>query len=184
MPKPAIKFEALARRYISPTPKYAGPLRLVFDVESDGLLDTATKAHCVAIADLDSDQVDAYGPTQIEEALAHLSRAACLVGHNVLGFDLPLLLRTLRLGAVIRHSRYADQHLLILPNVGEIDNQIVAMGGASLGKLRGRYSLEAWGLRLGIPKIGAEITDWSTWTPEMQARLMSRSQGAFSFPAA
>ena len=31
------------------------------------------------------------------------------------------------------------------------------MGDPPLGKLRGRYSLEAWGARLGIPKIGADI---------------------------
>ena len=36
--------------------------------------------------------------------------------------------------------------------------------------MRGRYSLEAWGARLGIPKIGTDIADWSRWTPEMQER--------------
>jgi DNA polymerase-1 len=59
---------------------------------------------------------------------------------------------------------------LILPHVSDLDDQAGAMGAPRLGKLRGRYSLEAWGIRLGIPKIGADITDWSQWTPEMQER--------------
>lgn len=46
------------------------------------------------------------------------------------------------------------------------------MGDPKLGKLRGRYNIEAWGERLGIPKIGIDITDWSHWTPEMQERCV------------
>ena len=46
------------------------------------------------------------------------------------------------------------------------------MGDPKLGSLRGRYSLEAWGVRLGMPKVGADIEDWSAWTPEMQARCV------------
>lgn len=61
---------------------------------------------------------------------------------------------------------------LILPNVADLDDQAAAMGDPPLGKLRGRYSLEAWGQRLGIPKTGTDITDWSRWTPEMQERCV------------
>ena len=46
------------------------------------------------------------------------------------------------------------------------------MGAHALGKLRGRYSIEAWGARLGMPKIGTEIEDWSRWTPDMQERCI------------
>jgi RecA-family ATPase/DNA polymerase I-like protein with 3'-5' exonuclease and polymerase domains len=35
-----------------------------------------------------------------------------------------------------------------------------------------KHSLEAWGLRLGVPKIGTDIADWSKWTPELQARCV------------
>jgi hypothetical protein len=38
--------------------------------------------------------------------------------------------------------------------------------------LRGRYSIEAFGERLGIPKTGTDIEDWSQWTPEMQERCV------------
>ena len=59
---------------------------------------------------------------------------------------------------------------LILPHVEDLDDQAGAMGDAPLGKLRGRYSIEAWGARLGIPKVGIDIKDWSEWSPEMEER--------------
>jgi DNA polymerase I-like protein with 3'-5' exonuclease and polymerase domains len=59
---------------------------------------------------------------------------------------------------------------LLLPNIDDLDDQATALGDTPLGKLRGRYRLEAWGLRFGIPKTGADIEDWSAWTPEMQER--------------
>ena len=46
----------------------------------------------------------------------------------------------------------------------------------SMGRLRWRHSLEAWGERLGITKIGAEIDDFSCWTPELQARCVGDVQ--------
>jgi DNA polymerase I-like protein with 3'-5' exonuclease and polymerase domains len=168
-------FTRIATSYISPTStKTATGLRLVFDLESDGLLDTVSKVHCLVVADLDSDAVYEYGPDQIPSALEHLSRADCLIGHNILGYDLPLLQRlfdwTPAAGCNILDTLVASR--LILPNIDDIDDQTMAMGDPALGKLRGRYSLEAWGIRLGVAKVGAEITDWSVWTPEMQARCV------------
>ena len=58
-------------------------LRLVFDIETNALLETVTTVHCIAIADLDSQQTDCYGPEQIAAGLTHLARAAHLVGHNI-----------------------------------------------------------------------------------------------------
>ena len=149
-----------------------GTLRLVFDPEADGFADVATTAHCIVIADLDSDQIDEYGPDQIAAALEHLARADYLVGHNISGYDLPLL-RRLYDWAPAPECTIVDTLVasrLILPNLSDLDDQAAAMGDPKLGKYRGRYSIEAWGARLGIPKIGADIEDWSHWTPEMQER--------------
>ena len=46
------------------------------------------------------------------------------------------------------------------------------MGDPKLGELRGSHSAEAWGVRLGIPKVGADIEDFSQWSPELQARCI------------
>jgi len=148
--------------------------RLVFDVEADNLLDAATKVHCIVVADLDSDRIDEYGPTQITAALEHLARATYLTGHNIAGYDLPLLQRlyswTPSPGCVVVDTLVVSR--LILPHLEDLDDQAAAMGDPSLGKLRGRHSLEAWGLRLDVPKIGTDIVDWSAWTPALQERCV------------
>ena len=168
------KFAYIASRFIVPGVVKTGGLRLVFDIEANGLLDVATTIHCIVIADLDSDQIDEYGPEQINAALEHLARADYLTGHNICGYDLPLL-RRLHGWEPKTDCSIVDTLItgrLILPNVADLDDQAAAMGDPPLGKLRGRYSLEAWGKRLGIPKTGTDITDWSRWTPEMQERCV------------
>jgi DNA polymerase I len=113
-------------------------------------------------------------PNRFPAALAHLARADYLTGHNITGYDLPLLERLHgwrpKPGCAVVDTLIASR--LILPNIADLDDQAAAMGDPPLGKLRGRYSLEAWGMRLGIPKVGADIEDWSQWTPEMQARCV------------
>jgi hypothetical protein len=79
-------FKRLASRFIIPGTTKAHGLRLVFDLEADALLDAVTKVHCVVVADLDSDEVDEYGPDQIDAALEHLKRADYLVAHNAQGY--------------------------------------------------------------------------------------------------
>ena len=61
---------------------------------------------------------------------------------------------------------------LILPNIDALDGEAKARHDPPMGKLTGSHSLEAWGVRFGQPKIGLDIKDWSTWTPEMQARCV------------
>ena len=156
------KFTHLAARYIARADvEHGGGLRLVFDIEANGLLDTATTVHCIVIADLDSDQINEYGPDQIGAALGHLSRADYLTGHNICGYDLPLLQKlhqwAPRAGCAIVDTLVVAR--LILPNISELDDKAAAMGGAKMGKLRGRYSIEAFGIRLNIPKVGADIED-------------------------
>src|SRR6476659_5337490 len=92
-PRRHTAFLRLAARYvISTTVKGAGT-RLAFDIETDGLREAATCIHCIVVADLDSDRVDEFGPDQIDAGLARLSDATYLTGHNIVGFDLPVLHR-------------------------------------------------------------------------------------------
>jgi DNA polymerase I-like protein with 3'-5' exonuclease and polymerase domains len=176
-PAPAGKhqiFCRLAARYIIPASSKPKGLRVAFDGEADALLDAATKMHCIVVVDLDSDRIDEFGPNQIDAALARLSEATYLVGHNILGFDLPVLQR-LHGWAPQPTCTIVDTLIvgrLILANVLDLDMKAEPMGAPPLGKLHGRFSLEAWGARLGIPKVGAEIEDFSQWSPELQARCV------------
>ena len=136
-------FQRIAARYIvpakTPVPHNGG----VFDIESNGLLDTATKIHCIVIVELDSDRVHEYGPKQIKAGLKHLSRLDYLVGHNVAIFDLPLL-QQLHGWAPKADCRVVDTLIasrLILPHVGDLDDHTAALGDPKPGKLRGRYNI-------------------------------------------
>jgi DNA polymerase I len=168
-------FKRIARKFIiSATAAKSAGLRAAFDIEANGLHDAA-KIHCIIIVDLDSDQIDEYGPDQIAAALEHLSRAVYLTGHNICGYDLPTLRRRYQWqpqpACTIVDTMIAAR--LILPNLDDIDDKVAALTKTKAGKLRGRYSLEAFGMRLGIAKAGADITDFSKWTPELQARCVS-----------
>ena len=68
-------FAQLAKPFIVPADAPGEGLRLIFDLEADGLLETVTQVHCVVIGELDSGRVHEYGPERIAEALAHLGRA-------------------------------------------------------------------------------------------------------------
>jgi hypothetical protein len=169
-------FKSIAAPYIiAPKTDMTGSLRLVFDAEADGLLDVATKVHCIVIENLDQDEVSVYGPTEIDAALAHLQRADCLISHNGIGYDLALLQRlhgwTPPPTCVIRDTLAIGR--LALPDITALDDRVAGETGRKLGKkLRGSYSLEAWGVRLGIAKIGTGIEVWKEYTPEMRDRCI------------
>ena len=168
-------FAQLARPFIIPAGACAEGLRLIFDLESDGLLETVTQVHCIVIGELDSDRVYEYGPDRIPDALAHLARADTLIGHNAQGYDLPVL-QKLYGWAPTPTCRVLDTLIaarLILPNLSDLDGEVAKRAkNKAFGKIYGKYSLEAWGVRLGAAKIGCELEDWSKWTPEVQARCV------------
>jgi DNA polymerase-1 len=68
---------------------------LVFDLETDGLLDDVTKIHCLVIYDSEAD--DNLLSTTIKviknrlvEAYNDWKMLMSLVGHNLIGFDIPV----------------------------------------------------------------------------------------------
>jgi DNA polymerase I len=165
-------FTRLASRFIIPAAAQSAGPRGAFDSGASGFLDVAAKVHCIVVVDLDSDRIDEYGPDQILVALEHLSTLRYLVGHNAINFDLPLLYKLFR-WAPSPECKIVDTLVasrVILPNLSDLDDEAGAKGDAALRKLRGRHSIEAWGVRLGIPKVGIDINDWTEWSPEMQLR--------------
>jgi DNA polymerase I len=169
------RFLHLTKQYIrAATVMHKGP-RTIFDTEGDGLRDTATKFHCIVITDLDGDWTEEFGPGQIGDALDCLSKVRYLAGHNILGHDLPLLKRLHDWmpapDCVVVDTLIASR--LILPHLLDLDQQATKMGDQSLGSLMGRHSLEAWGKRLGFPKIGADIEVWAEWTQGIQDRCVN-----------
>jgi hypothetical protein len=168
-------FAQLARPLIIPAGAHNEGLRLIFDLESDGLLEVVTRVHCIVIGELDRDCVYEYGPERIADALEHLARADVLIGHNIQSYDLPVL-RKLHEWVPRHKCRVVDTLIagrLILPNLTNLDGEVAKrVKDKAFGKIYGKYSLEAWGVRLGVAKIGTELEDWSKWSPEIEARCV------------
>lgn len=68
-------------------------MKLVFDLEANGLLYEATKIHCICAKDIETRERYKFSPVSIPEGLELLGKADILIGHNICGFDLPLILK-------------------------------------------------------------------------------------------
>ncbi len=140
--------------------------RLIWDIEANGLLREVTKVWCLVTRDVDTDEVVEYGPDDIEKALEPLYEADELVGHNLIGYDLPVLKKlynwNYRPGTKITDTLVVAR--LLRPNLKEEDHK----GGIHLGKMTGNHSLRAWGLRLGVLKDDYQ-GGWDAWSEEMQS---------------
>ena len=61
---------------------------------------------------------------------------------------------------------------LILPNLDRLDGEVVQRTkDKAFGKVFGKHTLQAWGVRLGLMKVGTELENWAEWTPEIQASV-------------
>ena len=143
----------------------------VFDIESNGLYDEVTEIFCIVIYDFNRKQTFSYGPDRITDALDHLATADCLIGHNILFYDIPVL-KKLWPGFELFNSsalQIIDTLIctrLIWPKekLEELDSEIYYRLPS---KLRGSASLKAWGYRLSDKKI--DFQDFSEFSEEMLA---------------
>ena len=167
-------------------------MTLLFDIETDGLLKETTRIHSLVIYDTEKDEiiscantinVDYFGWTDNERikaenngfysiayGLSLLQEADEISGHNIVKFDIPAIQKLYP--SFKPKGKIFDTLLmskLVYPDVGEIDDRKIRKG-LFPKKLRGRYSLKAWGYRLKEYKGDyCEQEDcWSKWTPDMQ----------------
>jgi DNA polymerase I-like protein with 3'-5' exonuclease and polymerase domains len=138
---------------------------LIFDIETDNLYDKVTLTHCIVIHDITSQQTFTYGPDRIAAALDHLATADVLIGHNVIFYDLPVLVK---LYPEFKHNaRVIDTLIctrLIWPKELLYDLDIEQYPQVPKN-LRGSASLKAWGWRLADHKI--DFKDFKEYSQEM-----------------
>jgi DNA polymerase-1 len=138
---------------------------MIIDIETDGI--DATKVHCIVCRDASTGQVRAFGPDELVEGIRLMRCATRLIGHNLCGFDLPVLERLHN--AVFPSVEVADTLILsrlVWPDVAQDDWQRTSQGFPP--ELVGRHSLRAWGYRLGLRKDSwGETTDWAAYSKEM-----------------
>jgi DNA polymerase I-like protein with 3'-5' exonuclease and polymerase domains len=141
-------------------------MRLVFDHESDGFLDEASQLWCIVLKDPDTGERYKFGPREVEQGLRMLARADEVIGHNIIEHDLPLASKLYpwfepqgKVTDTLVLSR------LLFTDLSDTDMRRAAVREAGM---TGRHSLEAWGLRFGVPKVVHE--DWTKFSPEMLER--------------
>ena len=162
-----------------------GPI--VFDLETNGLLNDATRIHCVALHWGDDDRTESFnnepygdgsfcikeeapmgGNYSITTALTYLEVADTIIGHNIIGFDIPIIKKlypwfnpTGNIIDTLLLSRLYHPNLLGIDQKRKWTHMPL--------QLYGRHSLEAYGYRLGEYKGNfAKTTDWKKWSQEMQ----------------
>ncbi len=144
-------------------------MRLVFDIETDGLLRGLSVIHCIVARDLDTDQEYRWDNGDIPAGLKFLGEADELWGHNIIGYDVEAI-KELVQDWTYKGKLFDTLILSRLFFTDLLDKDFRAKPANMPAQLYGRHSLEAWGHRLGIHKseFGKSLDgDWSTYTPEM-----------------
>jgi len=138
----------------------------VFDTETNGFLKDLDRIHCLAAVDPDTGESFSFNPSNLPDGIELLSKAAVLIGHNAIRFDIPAINKVYRdfKSPVVR-----DTLLMSRLYHSDIKNEMdfsLKKAGKLLPRLIGSHSLEAWGYRLGMHK-GDFKGPWDEWTPEM-----------------
>lgn len=145
-------------------------MKVIFDLESDGLLDQLTKIHCIGHYDLDarSGQVSlAHTDQDIEQCIRMLQDADEIIGHNIIAFDIPAIQKvypwfkpTGKITDTLVISR------LVAADLITDDATSVSLPDDFQKRLWGSHSLRAWGLRMGTMK-GDYDGGWEECNQEM-----------------
>ena len=145
---------------------------LVFDLETDGLLNDVTRIHCLVIYDSEVNETYVFNDEGSEEPIVRgiqlLEEADVICGHNVISYDIPVIekiypwfkCKALVVDTLLLSRLY---HTDLLKVDSKKDDPRHSL------QLRGRHSLESWGYRLGEYKgCFSKTTDWKEWSQEMQ----------------
>jgi len=117
------------------------------DIETDGI--EATKVWCIAVHNINTDQCITFAGPCLNLFKPWLeSEADCLIFHNGISFDVPVLERLLD----VDFSNIKIEDTLVLSQLYK-------------PRLDGGHSLSAWGDRLDYEK--GDHTDWSQFSEEM-----------------
>ena len=134
---------------------------IIFDIETNGLLDDLDKVHCLVLKDTSTDKVETY-TNNIQDGLKRLEQADCIIGHNIIKFDLPALKKVYDFNYKGKLRDTLVLTRLIWSDIKERDFQTKDFPT----KLIGRHSLQAWGVRLGNTK-GDYTGSWEQFNDEM-----------------
>jgi DNA polymerase I len=148
-------------------------MKLLFDIETNGLpRQGLDHIHCVVVKDIDTEEVFRFNDTgnsdSITNAITFLQEADVLIGHNIVGFDIPVIQGIYPFfnpKATLFDTLILSR--MFFPDILTRDFRKRPIGMPR--KLFGRHSLESWGYRLGDYKGEfSKHTDWASWSQEME----------------
>ena len=144
---------------------------IVFDIETNGLLNDVTQIHCAVLHDTEEQTTVTYndqGGEPITRALTILNEASQIAGHNIINYDIPVLQKLY--GFFEPEGEVIDTLLLSRlyhPNMMELDKRHNWRHMPL--QLYGRHSLESYGYRLGEFKGEyGKTADWKEWSEDME----------------
>jgi len=144
---------------------------IIFDIETNGLLHDVTTIHCAVLHDTKEGTTVAYndqGGPPITAAVNFLAEADQIVGHNIIGYDIPVIKKLYPFFEP--EGEIVDTLLLSRlyhPNMIELDKKHNWKHMPL--QLYGRHSLESYGYRLGEYKGSfSKSTDWKEYSQEME----------------
>jgi DNA polymerase I-like protein with 3'-5' exonuclease and polymerase domains len=114
-------------------------MNLVFDIETDGL--DPHKIFCISTIDVDTQEQKNFDVSNVCNGLAYLMQADKLIGHNIIGFDIPAIKKLYRVDL-------SDKKIVDTLVLSRLFNPV-----------RASHSLEAWGYKLGFQKIDFDKYD-------------------------
>ena len=156
-------------------------MKLIFDIETNGLLRELTTIHSLVIYDLDSNKYysctdnfyvpedDSIETRTVKQGIEMLSKADVIIGHNIVKFDIPAIQK---LYPDFTYNKARDTLLmakLVYPDIGLIDDRLILKNQLPKA-MRGRYSLESFGYRLKEYKgdYCHQENAWNNWSSTMQ----------------
>ena len=152
-------------------------MKLVGDIEGDGLLPELTTLHSLVLKDLVDDTVYSFHDHgsedgTIREGLALMAKADTLYFHNGVRYDYPAIAKLYpkEWAKIDAGPRLLDTLVLAhirFIHVKETDYDTHVRQGRMPARQAGLHNLKAWGYRLGIHKQDYE-GPWDVWTPIMQ----------------
>jgi len=121
-------------------------MQLVFDIETDDL--DATKIHCIVAQDVDTKAIHTFTPDNLQAGYEFLTTADTLIGHNIIGFDIPMV------------HKFSNVDLSKIPVIDTL-----VLSRLFNPNREGGHSLEKWGYKLGYHKI--EFSDYLNYSEDM-----------------
>lgn len=144
--------------------------RVIFDIETNGLLDTVTKIWCIVTQDVDTKEIRFFSSKSedsrhtIQSGVKYLMDCDEIIGHYVLGFDVPCIKKF--------YPWFEPKKVTDTLVLSRLLNPDRGFGGKFKSSHAG-HSVEAWAPKFNLTKVEVKNNDFSIFDDNLEARCRS-----------